>query len=281
MDLEKYLKPNKSVTGDVMICLVSIVMCILDFIVFIIDTLTHHPFQAIIFIICAVLFIIVAVISSRHAFLMTDYQMFRSRVLKFGKNEISVKEMATSWQKSPDYVRSRVSRFIEKGLLPQGKLTDDGNTIIIAKPLEGKAEGKLKKDEVKSFEDIMAGFNKDLENITIFSEGFSHEDVKTNLSEYVASSKKIKDYLMDHKDQTKKARKFISIYTPSAVKLAESVKKAEDTGADESFFTKAAETSKNLSTLANDVFSKLQNNDLLDETIEMQTLDQMIDEELK
>lgn len=281
MDLEKYLKPNKSVTADVIICLVCIVLSIVDFVTFIIYSISHHPFKAIIFLICMILFICIAIISARHAFLMTDYQMFRSRVLKFGKNEISVTEMAASWQKSPDYVRTRVSRFIEKGLLPQGKLTDDGDTIVVAKPLEGEASGKSKKDDVKSFEEIMAGFDKDLENITIFSEGFTHEDVKANLSEYVSSSKKIKDYLSDHKDQAKKARKFISIYTPSAAKLAESVKKAEDTGADESFFAKAAETSKNLATLSNDVFAKLQNNDLLDETIEMQTLDQMIGEELK
>lgn len=285
MDLEKYLKPNKSVTGDIIIMLVGIVMAIIDFVMFIINAALHHPFQSIFFILMVIVFIIIVVISARHAQLMTDYQQFRYRVLKIGKNEVTVRELGTSWQKSDDYVRTAVARFIEKGLLPQGKLTDDGDTIVIAKPLEGKTAGGKGKgkgsDDVPDFNEIMAGFGKDVENISIYTESITHEDIKQNLNDYADSSKKIKEYLLEHQDNVKKARKFISIYTPSAVKLAESVKKAEDTGADEGFFTKASETSKNLAALAKDVFSKLQDNNLLDETIEMQTLDQMINEDMK
>lgn len=282
MDLEKYLKPNKSVTGDVVLFLITMIVGIVDIVTAIVNGIMHHPLQAIFFFAAAIVLFIFSVISARRAQLMTDYQQFRRRVLKMGTNEISVKEMASSWQKSDDYVRTAVSRFIEKGLLPQGDLKDDGDTIVIAKPLENESSKKGGKGKsTPNFDEIMAGFGKDTENLSIYLESISHEEIRNNLAEVVTSSKKIKDYLLDHKEKLTKARKFITIYTPAAVKLSESVKKAEDTGADEAFFTKATETSKNLALVADDVFTKLQDNDLLDETIEMSTLDQMISEDLK
>ena len=149
-----------------------------------------------------------------------NYNLYRGAIISAQSEFVSIHRLALTVRKSDEETEKNVEIFIEKGLLPQAKLSDDKKTLL----LSDRAAGYYQKTEEyrKNYGVHISNIEKNLNELKDATPQIQNQEMTEKLYHTVSLVEAILSNVKKDNENVKKVLTFESYYLPTTVKLVHS-----------------------------------------------------------